>query len=168
MNTEGTWRVIAPYVVCLTPFFVGCRGGMTSPSATTNLGVEATPLTMEQTLHAAPDNQVTQQYTAADMDLIPRGSECEVKLTTGDRTITGKVESVKNGAIVMRDATEITLHTSEQGVPILNRIPFASKRFRNVGAATTTRELGNVTLSAFEVDRITAHLTLSVPAEHGR
>jgi hypothetical protein len=104
------------------------------------------------------ESTVTQVYSPADMDRIPIGARCEVKLNTADRTLIGHVVSVSTGILVLRDAEELTRHTNEQGVPMMGKLPYVNRMFRNTGTAYSTREIGSATVSSFEIEQIKAHL----------
>lgn len=155
----GALCLVAMCLVALLTTSTGCQRAVQRTPSSSVLGVEAsTPQMVDDVYRVDAESTITQVYSPADMDLIPVGAKCEVKLNTADRTLIGQVASVNTGILVLQDTEEVTRHSNEQGVPILDKMPYVNKMFRNTGVATTTRQVGSATVSSFEIEHIRAHL----------
>jgi hypothetical protein len=149
----------ALYLVALLTTTIGCHRAVQRTPSSSVLGVEASaPQMVDGVYRVDAESTITQVYSPADMDRIPIGARCEVKLNTADRTLIGHLASVNTGILVLRDAEEVTRHSSEQGVPMMNKMPYFNRLFKNTGVASTTRPIGPANVSSFEIEHIKAHL----------
>jgi len=156
---EEQKRLVLRILVIGSLILSGCQSPprVTSSSA---LGTELTDSRMVDDDNPAEKPTTIQHYSTADMDLIPIGAKCEVKLRAADRTLIGRLESVNKSTLILSGVEEVTRHTSEQGVPMLNNVPYVKRMFKNVGTASTSRQIGSATVSSFEIEQIKAELRL--------
>lgn len=153
-----------------TLLFVGCQSAVDRAPTSSMLGSEPSlPLAADSTgpsstgpssTGSRSPQTVSQVYSAADMDLIPVGAQCEVQLKTADRKLQGRVQRVENGMLTLVDAVEFTRESSQAGHPIVAKTPYIKRIFKNVDAVYSSRPVGQATVNGFEIDRITAQLRL--------
>ena len=124
----------------------GCQQTLLSPPA----GLPESTLNAEGQLEPSDDVPGPEQLS----ELKP-GTECTVTLADSTsettREVTGYVASAADGVLVLSDAQEITTGRNERGVPLLNKMPYANRIFKNVGVGVTRSAIGTETLSARQI-----------------
>lgn len=123
----------------------GCQQTLLSPPA----GLPESALTEGQ---PQPSDDVLGPEQLSELK---PGTECTVTLADSTsettREVTGSVASAADGVLVLSDAQEITTGRNERGVPLLNKMPYANRMFKNVGVGVTRKAIGTETLSARQI-----------------
>lgn len=126
----------------------GCQQTLMSPPA----GLPESALTEGQ--FEPSDNVLGPEQLA---ELKP-GTKCTVTLADSTsettREITGSVASAADGVLVLSDAEEITTGRNEQGVPVIEKVPYVSRMFKNTGVNVTRKSIGTETLTAKQISSV--------------
>lgn len=86
-------------------------------------------------------------------------ADVPASITIYSSSFAGTVKAVEEHCIVLQDVVMITEHRSASGVPIVSKVPYVSRLFRNAGIALAGRRIpGDVT---FEKSRIMHAVELS-------
>jgi hypothetical protein len=87
---------------------------------------------------------------------LPIGGDCTVQTTAPGRSLHGTIAEVTTGGIVLTEAEELIEARSQTGVPIVSKVPYTGRLFRNTGVGREVRSVGTVTIPAGEIASVRA------------
>lgn len=135
----------------------GCQNSTPNLSSSERIGVETTSPAVDDGTHRIDAiTTVTQDYAPDQLANLPIGGDCTVQTTDPGRSLHGTIAEVTTGGIVLTEAEELIEARSETTVPIVRKVPYTSRLFKNTGVGRDVRPVGTVTIPAGEIASVRA------------
>lgn len=135
----------------------GCQNSTPNLSSSEQIGVETTPPALVDGINQIDAiTTVTQDYAPDQLASLPIGGDCTVQTTDPGRSLHGTIAEVTTGGIVLTEAEELIEARSESGAPIVSKVPYTGRLFKNTGVGRDVRPVGTVTIPAGEIASVRA------------
>ena len=155
-------------MLCVTAIIavVGCQQSTTpvatAPKTPTQqvIGIDTSSNSQNGVTSIVPIESVEIQMASDEIESLPIGSTCVVELIGSQRELHGRVAQVDERTLVLADAQEHVPYSSTQGIPIVDKIPYVNRLFKNTGVAMRINPIDSPAIDASEINYVTLQTTI--------